>query len=113
MSQPPAGVASARPPKRLDRRQIQCAVAQQVLRTRLAAGLTQEALAKRLRRSQSWISVVEHGTRKMRVSEFVAIAQALDADPGALLAAALRAVSSGVVPEPALPSATHSPRASR
>jgi len=62
---------------------------QQLLRllvdARKAAGLTQVALAKRLSRPQSFVSKYERGERRLDVVEFAEVAQALDADPIALL----------------------------
>jgi transcriptional regulator with XRE-family HTH domain len=48
---------------------------------RKAAGVRQQALAKKLGRPQSFIAKYEGGERRIDVVEFVAIAHALDADP--------------------------------
>jgi transcriptional regulator with XRE-family HTH domain len=53
--------------------------------TRDAAGISQEKLAKKLGRPQSFIAKYEVGERRIEVTEFIAIARALDADPVALL----------------------------
>lgn len=53
---------------------------------RLEAGLTQQQLAKRLKRSDSFISYVETGERSLRVLEFLEYVEAMDADPKKLLA---------------------------
>lgn len=53
---------------------------------RKEAGLTQHALALRLRRPQSFVAKYEGGERRLDVVEFVAIARALGADPLKLLA---------------------------
>jgi transcriptional regulator with XRE-family HTH domain len=52
---------------------------------RLKAGLTQQQLAKRLKRSDNFISYVELGERTLGVLEFVEYAEALGADPRKLL----------------------------
>lgn len=48
---------------------------------RHAAGVRQQALAKKLGRTQSFIAKYEGGERRIDVLEFIAIARALDADP--------------------------------
>jgi transcriptional regulator with XRE-family HTH domain len=48
---------------------------------RKAAGLTQQALARRLKKPQSFVAKYEGGERRLDVMEFVAIARALDVDP--------------------------------
>jgi transcriptional regulator with XRE-family HTH domain len=45
------------------------------------AGLTQQQLAKLLRKPQSFISSYENGQRRIDVLELLRIAEALDADP--------------------------------
>jgi transcriptional regulator with XRE-family HTH domain len=45
------------------------------------AGLTQQQLAKRLRKPQSFVSSYENGQRRIDVLELLRIAEALDADP--------------------------------
>lgn len=45
------------------------------------AGLTQAALAKRLRRPQSYVSKYERGERRLDVIEFLEIARAIGFDP--------------------------------
>ena len=45
------------------------------------AGLTQQALAKRLKRHQSFIAKYEGGERRLDVVEFLAITRAIGADP--------------------------------
>ena len=49
--------------------------------TRHKAGLTQQAVAKRLKRPQSFVAKYEGGERRVDLIEFVAIAAALNADP--------------------------------
>ena len=45
------------------------------------AGLTQQALARRLKRPQSFVAKYEGGERRLDVVEFVAIVRAIGADP--------------------------------
>jgi transcriptional regulator with XRE-family HTH domain len=54
-------------------------------RARKEAGLTQAAVAKKLRKPQSFVAKYEHGERRIDVVEFVAIARVLQADPIDLL----------------------------
>jgi len=51
---------------------------------RKSAGLTQEALARRLRRPQSFVAKYENGERRIDVVEFVALARAFNVEPVAL-----------------------------
>ena len=53
---------------------------------RKAAGLTQQALALRLRKPQSFVAKYEGGERRLDVVEFIAIARALGANPLKLMA---------------------------
>jgi transcriptional regulator with XRE-family HTH domain len=53
---------------------------------RKAAGLTQRALALRLKKPQSFVAKYEGGERRLDVVEFIAIARALGADPLKLMA---------------------------
>lgn len=48
-------------------------------------GVTQDELAARLRKPQSFVSKSERRQRRIDVMEFVAIAEALGQDPGELL----------------------------
>ncbi len=48
---------------------------------RKAAGLTQHALARRLKKPQSFVAKYEGGERRLDVVEFITIARALDVDP--------------------------------
>ena len=48
---------------------------------RLAAGVNQQQLAKRLRKPQSFVSAYERGQRRIDVLEFIRIARALGASP--------------------------------
>jgi transcriptional regulator with XRE-family HTH domain len=49
------------------------------------AGLTQQKLAKRLGKHQSFIAKYEGGERRLDVIEFIVIAQAIGADPVRIL----------------------------
>ncbi|MBR0959261.1 helix-turn-helix domain-containing protein [Bradyrhizobium japonicum] len=53
--------------------------------TRHKAGIRQQALAKKLRKPQSFIAKYEGGERRLDVIEFITIAEALGADPLKLL----------------------------
>jgi transcriptional regulator with XRE-family HTH domain len=57
-----------------------------MIRARKAAGLTQQALALRLKKPQSFVAKYEGGERRLDVVEFVAISRALGADPLKLMA---------------------------
>lgn len=56
---------------------------------RLAAGLTQIDLAHHLKATQSFVSKVERGERRIDVIEFIDFCHAVDADPTALLSMAI------------------------
>jgi predicted transcriptional regulator len=60
--------------------------------TRDAVGISQEKLAKKLGRPQSFIAKYEVGERRIEVTEFIAIARAMDADPVALLRKLLKKI---------------------
>lgn len=51
---------------------------------RIAAGLTQADLARRIDRDQSHISLIEGSQRRLDVVEFHRLAEAIGADPVAL-----------------------------
>lgn len=55
-------------------------------RARKAAGMTQTALADRLGKDQTFVSLIERAQRRVDVLEFVALARAMEADPVALFA---------------------------
>ncbi len=57
------------------------AVLEVLIAARKRAGLTQQALARRLKRPQSFVSKYESGERRLDVTEFIAILAALGADP--------------------------------
>jgi len=52
-----------------------------IAKAREKAKLTQAELAKRLGKPQSFVSKYESGERRLDVIEFLAVCQALDADP--------------------------------
>ena len=52
---------------------------------RAEAGLSQQALAEKLERTQSFVTKVETGERKLEVLEFVAWCRALKASPSAII----------------------------
>jgi transcriptional regulator with XRE-family HTH domain len=56
---------------------------------RQKAGLTQQEVARRLRRPQSFVAKYEGGERRLDVIEFVEVSKALQADPIKLLRAVL------------------------
>jgi len=53
---------------------------------RKTAGLTQQQVAKRLHRPQSYVSKYESGERRLDVIEFLRVARVLKFDPGRFLA---------------------------
>lgn len=58
----------------------------QLLReARQTAGLSQQKLADRLGRPQSFVAKIETSERRLDVAEFLAYAEALDLDPCTLL----------------------------
>jgi transcriptional regulator with XRE-family HTH domain len=59
----------------------QAAFCELMVGARKAAGLTQEALARRLKKPQSFVAKYEGGERRLDVVEFIAIARALGANP--------------------------------
>jgi transcriptional regulator with XRE-family HTH domain len=67
----------------------QAAFCELMVGARKAAGLTQHALALRLKKPQSFIAKYEGGERRLDVVEFIAVARALGAEPLKLMAALL------------------------
>lgn len=57
-----------------------------LIRARRQAGLTQQQLAKKLGRPQSFVAKYENGERRIDVIEFATIARAIGADPLELFA---------------------------
>jgi len=52
-----------------------------LIEARTNQDLTQEAVAKRLGKQQSFVSKYESGERRLDVTEFITVARALDVDP--------------------------------
>jgi transcriptional regulator with XRE-family HTH domain len=48
---------------------------------RKAAGLSQQQVADKIRRPQSYIAKIENGERRLDVVEFLELTQAMDVDP--------------------------------
>jgi transcriptional regulator with XRE-family HTH domain len=63
----------------------QAAFCELMVSARRAAGLTQHALARRLKRPQSFVAKYEGGECRVDVVEFIALARALAADPVKLM----------------------------
>jgi transcriptional regulator with XRE-family HTH domain len=61
-----------------------------MIAARVKSGLTQQALAERIGRPQSFVAKYEAGERRIEVTEFVAIVRAIGADPVRLLRAIIR-----------------------
>lgn len=59
----------------------QAAFCELMIGARKAAGLTQQALALRLKKPQSFVAKYEGGERRLDVVEFVAISRLMGADP--------------------------------
>lgn len=53
---------------------------------RLKAGLTQQVLAQKLGRPQSYVAKYENGERRLDLIEFVELVEAMDADPKKIFA---------------------------
>ena len=56
-----------------------------MVKARKSAGLTQQELAKRLHKPQSFVAKYEGGERRVDVVEFIEICKAIEADPHKLL----------------------------
>ena len=63
-----------------------------MIEARSGADLTQEKLAKRLKRPQSFIAKYEGGERRLDVVEFLAVTKAIGADPTEILRALIRRI---------------------
>ena len=63
-----------------------------ILNARRKTGLTQQQLAERLGKPQSFVAKYEGGERRLDLLEFVSIAQALDTDPVRLLRLLLKKI---------------------
>ncbi|WP_269390766.1 helix-turn-helix domain-containing protein [Hoeflea alexandrii] len=55
-------------------------------------GLTQQVVADKLRKPQSYVAKIEGGERRLDILEFVALAKAMDIDPMTLFADVLRGI---------------------
>lgn len=77
--------------KSLRSREHRCVIAVLVA-TRKAAGLTQQQVAARLRKPQSFVSKYETGERRLDVPEFIRVSRCLNADPAALITKITRAL---------------------
>ncbi len=64
-----------------------------LISSRKAAGLTQDALARRLKKHQSFVAKYENGERRLDIVEFVVLARALGEDPERLFKRYLKASS--------------------
>lgn len=63
----------------------QLAFRELMIAARKRAELTQQELANRLHRPQSFIAKYENGERRLDVVEFIAICRAIGADPSRIL----------------------------
>ncbi|MEP1206544.1 MAG: helix-turn-helix transcriptional regulator [Rhizobiaceae bacterium] len=52
-----------------------------IVRARKSSGLTQQTVADRLGKPQSYVAKIEGEERRLDVAEFVELAHAVDADP--------------------------------
>lgn len=59
---------------------------------RRKAGLSQQSVAKRLKRPQSFVAKYEGGERRLDVIEFVSVSEAIGADPVKLLRGLMRQI---------------------
>lgn len=63
-----------------------------LIEARKKAGLTQSQLAEKIQRDQTFVSLIERGQRRIDVVEFIDIAKALGARPGALFDEVVRRI---------------------
>ena len=63
-----------------------------LLDARNAAGLTQQEVADRLGKPQSYVAKVERNERRIDVVEFISLANALGVDPARLFGAVLATI---------------------
>ncbi len=68
----------------------QRALRELMVTARKKAGLTQQQLAKRLGKPQSFIAKYEGGERRLDVVEFITVIRAIGADPIRLMRALMR-----------------------
>lgn len=69
----------------MERRDHYRTLRNQLREARASAGLTQADVAKRLNKSQSFISKVETGERQLDVIEFIELSFALNSHPVAIM----------------------------
>lgn len=67
------------------------ALCELLIATRQRAGLTQQMVAKRLKRPQSFVAKVEGGERRLDVLEFLDLLKAIEGDPIKVLKSILAA----------------------
>ena len=67
-----------------------------MIAARKGAGLTQQDVAKRLKRPQSFVAKYEGGERRLNVVEFLVITRAIGADPVRLLKKLIKQARSGL-----------------
>ena len=67
-----------------------------MIAARKRAGLTQQDVAKRLKRPQSFVAKYEGGERRLNVVEFLVITRAIGADPVRLLKKLIKQARSGL-----------------
>lgn len=63
-----------------------------MIETRKHVGLTQQQLAKKIGKPQSFVAKYEGGERRIDVIEFLKIVRAMGADPGGVFRALIRRV---------------------
>ncbi|WP_110753715.1 helix-turn-helix domain-containing protein [Phyllobacterium leguminum] len=63
-----------------------------LIEARRDKGLTQQIVAERLRKPQSYVAKIEGGERRLDMVEFIALSQALEIKPDALFARILEAI---------------------
>ena len=63
-----------------------------MLQAREKAGLTQQRLADRLKKPQSFVAKYEGGERRLDVVEFVAVVRAMGGDPVRILKSLIRRI---------------------
>jgi len=56
-----------------------------IIKERKAAGITQVQLAKKLKRSQTWVARLESGERRIDVIELINICDAIESDVQAMI----------------------------
>ena len=61
-----------------------------LIAARRKAGLTQQVVAKRLKRPQSFVAKVEGGERRLDILEFLDFSRAIEADPLKIVRALLK-----------------------